>query len=232
MTRVLRLVFRVAVCGLAVWLCACVVLAAIVYRTGTIDEARDADVIIVLGAALKSDGRPNKALSRRSRHAAALWKAGHAASIICTGGVGPGLARSEADGCREVATGAGVPAGAILLEEASHSTEENASNARSIMDAHGWQTAIVVSDSYHVARARRVFCARRRRRAPQSRAAAGDREPAVLCLFGGAGDRRAAARVLQVGPHVSTGPATRRCQGSNAGTPRAAGDGTLASRLR
>ena len=112
MTRVLRLVFRVAVCGLAVWLCACVVLAAIVYRTGTIDEARDADVIIVLGAALKSDGRPNKALSRRSRHAAALWKAGHAASIICTGGVGPGLARSEADGCREVATGAGVPAGA------------------------------------------------------------------------------------------------------------------------
>ena len=157
MTRVLRLVFRVAVCGLAVWLCACGVLAAIVYRTGTIDEARDADVIIVLGAALKSDGRPNKALSRRSRHAAALWKAGHAASIICTGGVGPGLARSEADGCREVATGAGVPAGAILLEEASHSTEENASNARSIMDAHGWQTAIVVSDSYHVARARRVF---------------------------------------------------------------------------
>lgn len=157
MTRVLRLVFRVAVCGLAVWLCACVVLAAIVYRTGTIDEARDADVIIVLGAALKSDGRPNKALSRRSRHAAALWKAGHAASIICTGGVGPGLTRSEADGCREVATGAGVPAGAILLEEASHSTEENASNARSIMDAHGWQTAIVVSDSYHVARARRVF---------------------------------------------------------------------------
>ena len=157
MTRVLRLVFRVAVCGLAVWLCACVVLAAIVYRTGTIDEARDADVIIVLGAALKSDGRPNKALSRRSRHAAALWKAGHAASIICTGGVGPGLARSEADGCREVATGAGGPAGAILREEASHSTEENASNARSIMDAHGWQTAIVVSDSYHVARARRVF---------------------------------------------------------------------------
>ena len=157
MTRVLRLVFRVAVCGLAVWLCACVVLAAIVYRTGTIDEARDADVIIVLGAALKSDGRPNKALSRRSRHAAALWKAGHAASIICTGGVGPGLARSEADGCREVATGDGVPARAIILEEASHSTEENARNARSLMDAHGWQTAIVVSDSYHVARARRVF---------------------------------------------------------------------------
>ena len=50
----------------------------------------------------------------------------------------------------------GVPASAITLEDTSRSTEENARNARLIMVAHGWQTAILVSDSYHVFRARYI----------------------------------------------------------------------------
>jgi uncharacterized SAM-binding protein YcdF (DUF218 family) len=133
------------------------VLAALIYRTGTIDEARPSNVIIVLGAALTDDGQPNKALRRRSEHAALLWQAGYAGSIICTGGVGRNLTRSEADGCRDVLTRAGVPDRAIVLENTSHSTEENARNAQSIMRAHGWRTAILVSDSYHVFRARYIF---------------------------------------------------------------------------
>jgi uncharacterized SAM-binding protein YcdF (DUF218 family) len=140
-----------------IWLIGCGVLAFMIYRTGTIDEAEEADVIIVLGAGLTDDGQPNWALSRRSEHAAALWKAGFAETIICTGGVGTRVTRSEADGCREVVEREGVPRSAIVLEDTSRSTEENAMNAKAIMDANGWQTAILVSDSYHVFRARYIF---------------------------------------------------------------------------
>lgn len=50
----------------------------------------------------------------------------------------------------------GVPNSAIVLEETSRNTEENARNARAIMQRHGWSSAIVVSDSYHVFRARHI----------------------------------------------------------------------------
>ena len=156
MSRVLRVARRVVLWSLGTWLLACTALAALVVWTGTVDAASRSDVIIVLGAALSRDGTPYKALTRRSAHAARAWKAGHADAIICTGGVGPNLTRSEADGCREVLMREGVPRAAILLEEKSRNTDENARYAKAIMDARGWQTAIVVSDSYHVFRAGRI----------------------------------------------------------------------------
>jgi uncharacterized SAM-binding protein YcdF (DUF218 family) len=148
---------RFVLLGLVVWLFACGILAAIIHQTGSMDEASESDVIIVLGAGLTRDGRPNRALNRRSEHAAELWKAGYADTIICTGGVGLNQTRSEADACREVLLREGVQESAIVLEDTSRSTEENALNSQAIMEANGWQTAILVSDSYHVFRARYIF---------------------------------------------------------------------------
>lgn len=157
MKRFFRLFRRFVLIALLVWLVLCVVLAAIIHQTGTVNAAENADVIVVLGAGLTRDGRPNWALVRRSEHAAELWKAGYAATIICTGGVGLNQSRSEADACREVLMGVGIPQNAIVLEATSRSTEENALNTQAIMAENGWQTAIVVSDSYHVFRARHIF---------------------------------------------------------------------------
>jgi uncharacterized SAM-binding protein YcdF (DUF218 family) len=147
---------RVALVLVVTWFGVCAALAAAIVITGAIDKAVRSDVIIVLGAALTRDGKPYLALTRRAEHAAALWKRGLAGTIICTGGVGPQLRvrRSEADGCREVLMRDGVPRAAIVLEETSQSTEEQAHNSRDIMAAHGWTSAILVSDSYHVFRAR------------------------------------------------------------------------------
>jgi uncharacterized SAM-binding protein YcdF (DUF218 family) len=152
--RRVRLILLVV---LIIWLLGCGLLAFMIYQTGSINEAEAADVIIVLGAGLTDDGQPNWALSRRSEHAAELWKAGFAEMIICTGGVGTRVTRSEADGCREVLEREGVPGDAIVLEDTSRSTEENAINSKAIMEANGWQTAILVSDSYHVFRASYIF---------------------------------------------------------------------------
>jgi len=149
---------RLALAFPAVWLTACAVLAVVIHRTGTTDEARYSDVIVVLGASLTRDGKPNPALSRRSEHAALLWKAGRAARILCTGGVGQQLriSRSEADACREIVVREGVPRAAVILEETSRSTDQQVLNVRTVMAEHGWTHATLVSDSYHVFRARYI----------------------------------------------------------------------------
>lgn len=141
----------------AVWLVIAGVLAAAVFVYAQTDRAEPSDVIIVLGAGLRRDGRPGPALIRRSARAAELWGQGYAENVICTGGYPLRSTRSEADACAELLRARGVPESAIVLEDRSRSTEENAFYARQIMDSNGWQTAIIVSDGYHLLRASWIF---------------------------------------------------------------------------
>jgi uncharacterized SAM-binding protein YcdF (DUF218 family) len=142
---------------IAVWLLINVVLTVSVYVYGRTDRAETADVIVVLGSGLRRDNRPGPALVRRSTQAAELYAQGFASHVICTGGYTVGRERSEADGCREVLEANGVPASAISLEARSRSTEENALYTQEIMTANGWETALLVSDGYHLLRAQWIF---------------------------------------------------------------------------
>jgi uncharacterized SAM-binding protein YcdF (DUF218 family) len=114
-------------------------------------------VIVVLGAGLQPNNQPGPALIRRTNQAATLWERGIADRIICSGGFGLNRERSEADGCAELLRGHGIPAEAILLEEQSRSTEENAIYTGEVMTGNGWQTAVLVSDGYHLLRATWIF---------------------------------------------------------------------------
>ncbi len=132
-------------------------LAASIHIFGLSDYTRPVDAIIVLGAGLNPDNTPTPSMIRRADHAAALWQRGIATHIICSGGY-PGRATvSEASACETVLLAAGVPASAIILEETSRSTEENALETQAIMQANGWQTAVIVSDGYHLLRANWLF---------------------------------------------------------------------------
>lgn len=130
---------------------------AAAHITGLHDRAADADIIIVLGAGLKEDGRPGPALTRRSRHAAALWHEGIAPRILCAGGQSEYYPRSEADACRELLLDAGLPPAAILTEARSRSTEENAIYSKELLDELGLSRVVLVSDSYHILRAGWLF---------------------------------------------------------------------------
>ncbi len=142
---------------LLLWLLLTLLLVAAIVVYGRADQAHTADVIVVLGAGLNHNDGPGPALVRRADRAAALYAGGAAPAVICTGGYGQGRARSEADACAELLRARGVPAAAIVLEEQSRSTEENALYTRAIMDANGWETAVVVSDGYHLLRAALIF---------------------------------------------------------------------------
>lgn len=124
------------------------VLAAVIARFGLRDRARVADVIIVLG------GGP-VGTERRAAHGAALYHQGYAPYVLCSGG---GLHDEyEADRCFRVALEQGVPLRALIRETISLSTEENAREVAPIMAARGWDTAILVSDDYHLWRAAWLF---------------------------------------------------------------------------
>ena len=120
-----------------------------------VDAVRRADAIIVLGSAVWQGERPSPSLSARVQHAIALYRAGYAPAFIFCGGLGS-YPPSEAEMMRRVATSAGVPADAIVLDDQSHSTEENLANAKAIMDARGWHRALIVSDPFHLLRAEMI----------------------------------------------------------------------------
>jgi uncharacterized SAM-binding protein YcdF (DUF218 family) len=139
------------------WLAAATLLGVAVLVIGRQDHAEPSDVIVVLGSGLRRDSSPGPSLYRRTLKGARLYEEGIAPRVICTGGFTAGHTRSEADACRELLESEGVPASAITLEERSRSTIENALYTREIMDANGWQTAVVVSDTYHLLRAAWIF---------------------------------------------------------------------------
>ncbi|MBW4436592.1 MAG: YdcF family protein [Pleurocapsa minor GSE-CHR-MK-17-07R] len=152
----MKIVRILLVIGL-VWLAVVLVLGVVVIVYGETDNASPSDTIIVLGSGLRRDNQPGPSLTRRSRHAASLYAQGMAETIICTGGLTAGRNRSEASGCAEVLMANGVPESAILLEERSRSTEENALFSHEIMRANGLTNAIIVSDGYHLLRAQWIF---------------------------------------------------------------------------
>ncbi|MEM1414325.1 MAG: YdcF family protein [Myxococcota bacterium] len=112
------------------------------------------DAIVVAGCRVMAGGRASPALRRRALRAVDLWKAGVAPRLVFTGGVGD-EPPSEASVAATIARAEGVPEHAMVLEERSTSTEENARFAAEALgpDAH----VVVVTDAYHVFRAERVF---------------------------------------------------------------------------
>lgn len=111
------------------------------------------DAIVVAGCRVMPDGLPSNALKARTHRAVELWREGKAPIIVFTGGVGD-TPPAEAVAAGNLAMSLGVPASAIVLEDTSVSTEENARHAAQIL---GGGRVLVVSDAYHVFRCERVF---------------------------------------------------------------------------
>jgi uncharacterized SAM-binding protein YcdF (DUF218 family) len=111
------------------------------------------DAIVVPGCRVDSQGKPSPALARRVRAASQLWEAGWAPTLVLTGGLGTAPV-SEAAAAATYARSLGVPEHALVREQRSTSTEENARFSAQLLHAH---RVLVVTDSYHCLRAERVF---------------------------------------------------------------------------
>jgi uncharacterized SAM-binding protein YcdF (DUF218 family) len=117
----------------------------------SIDQARPAESIVVLGAA-QYDGRPSPVLKARLDHAIDLWTHGMGKVLVLTGGQGYGDTTSEAAAGRSYARKHGVPDTVILLEDKGRTTRESMLGVAEILGARGIRTAILVSDPFHMLR--------------------------------------------------------------------------------
>ncbi|MBM4141200.1 MAG: YdcF family protein [Nitrospira sp.] len=112
------------------------------------DELKPADVIVILSGEK----------TERVEYGVKLFKEGWARKdrIIFSGG--PVVWKyTWASLMKEQALHLGVPDKAILLEEKSSSTEENARYTKEILDKHGYKTCILVTSPYHSKRASKIF---------------------------------------------------------------------------
>jgi vancomycin permeability regulator SanA len=143
--RIVLLAALVAVCLLLFYV---FVTFVQVWNASRADEAHSADTIIVLGAA-QYDGRPSPVLQARLDRAVELYHQGIADTLIVTGGNQVGDRVTEAFSGFEYLRNQGIPEDAILLEVDGANTYEQLSASKLIMDNHGLETAVVVSDPYH-----------------------------------------------------------------------------------
>jgi uncharacterized SAM-binding protein YcdF (DUF218 family) len=146
-----RLLFRIVSTALLIVVVYFAVTFVQVYRASRHDGAREADAIIVLGAA-QYNGVPSPVLQDRLDHALELYEEGLAPRIVLTGG------RQEGDRFTEATTGynylrdRGVPDADLLKEVDGHSTWESlAASARFLTDSD-LTRVVLVTDGYHAYR--------------------------------------------------------------------------------
>ncbi len=145
----------------------------------TIDEARPAEVIIVLGAA-EYRGKPSPVLQARLNHALLLYLKGLAPYILTTGGAGGDPNFTEGEVGRAYLIRHGVRSEAIIAEPEGATTAQSLDAAAETMHRMNLHSCIVVSDGYHIYRVKRLLQARGVRVYGSPRPAAGSLTPMQL----------------------------------------------------
>jgi uncharacterized SAM-binding protein YcdF (DUF218 family) len=142
---------------------ACVVgfllnISAQIMREAGVDESRPAAAIVVFGAA-EYVGRPSPVYRARLDHAYNLFESGLAPVIITTGGAGKDPHFSEGQVGRDYLESRGVPDDNLIAETQGGDTDESAKRVAVILRANDMHSCLLVSDAYHMFRAKQMMSA-------------------------------------------------------------------------
>ncbi len=119
------------------------------------DREQAVDAIVVLGAPLRPDGQLSLAGRERVAEGVRCYKAGLAPLLAFTGGAAHSAA--EAPAMAQRARELGVPPQALIVEDRSATTSENARFSAELLRQRGVQSVWVVSQPFHLRRGRRLF---------------------------------------------------------------------------
>lgn len=159
MLKLFKIIFK----GILLVLAATVLLNAAVLLTGYLNmdsdyspesSGKNPDCILVLGAAVRPDGTPSKALQARLDTGIRLYKAGAAKKLLLSGDNGQ-TNYNEVESMKDYVLAAGVPSEDIFLDHAGFSTYESMYRARDVFKV---KKPIIVTQKYHEYRA--LFTAR------------------------------------------------------------------------
>lgn len=127
-----------------------------IVRQSSKDESRQADAIVVFGAA-EYVGRPSPVFKARLDHAAELYRKGLAPLVIATGGAGADPKFSEGQVGREYLKSLGIADDHLIAETQSVDTAESARRVSAILHANHMNTCLAVSDGYHIFRIKQML---------------------------------------------------------------------------
>jgi uncharacterized SAM-binding protein YcdF (DUF218 family) len=119
------------------------------------DQHAAADAVVVMGAA-QYNGRPSEVFAARLNHAKSLYDVGAARHIVTVGGGQQGDAVTEGEAGRQYLADAGVPNSALVAVGTGGDTLISLRAVAAEMAAHGWHSAIIVTDPWHEARCRAI----------------------------------------------------------------------------
>lgn len=127
-------------------------LGAWVAGFGFLARPEKSDCIIILGCRVYGTV-PSPFLVARVEEGFRLYREGYGKYIIVSGGQGPGEDISEARAMKNYLVSRGVEESRVIIEDKSTSTFTNLRYAKQKMLDHDFDTAVVVSNKYHLARA-------------------------------------------------------------------------------
>ena len=127
----------------------------VLYKIDAVERTakpKKADVAIVLGAAVW-DNQPSPGLRERLDLALELYRNEYVPFLLVSGGLGEGKQVEEATVMKNYLMENGVPEDSIIVEDKATSTYENLANSKQLMADYSFETALIVSHTYHLARA-------------------------------------------------------------------------------
>ncbi|HEX8815009.1 MAG TPA: YdcF family protein [Terriglobales bacterium] len=127
-----------------------------IVRAGARPELQPADAIVVFGAAEYS-GHPSPVYRARLDHAYDLFQQGLAPTVITTGGAAADPSFSEGGVGHDYLMHRGIPEANLIAETQGSDTAQSAERVAVIMRENHMQSALAVSDTYHVFRIRKLL---------------------------------------------------------------------------
>lgn len=119
---------------------------------GENSKPEKSDCIIILGCKVYGS-TPSPFLAARLDEGLRLYNRGYGGYIIVSGGKGSGENISEALAMKSYLISKGVDSSRIIMEDESMSTMANLINSSRIMKKEGFETAVIVSNKFHLKRA-------------------------------------------------------------------------------
>ncbi|MBE3576716.1 MAG: YdcF family protein [Limnochordales bacterium] len=126
--------------------------AAWISHFGAVAQPKPSDCILILGCGSYGSS-PSPFLRDRLERGLQLYRDGYGAKIIVSGGQGPGETITEAEAMQRYLVSKGVPPADIIIEGRSTSTATNLRYSLEKMREHSLQSAVIVSNRFHLARA-------------------------------------------------------------------------------
>lgn len=148
--RTRRSLRRLLVATSIIWLLgACAVALA-----GMSTHPKPADLILVLGNTVDRSNRPLPGLEARLEATLALYQGSDDRAIMVSGGIDPDDGRNEALGMRDWLVTRGVSPDNVITDAQGNNTRASAEHAQAWLSAHELHSAVVVSQYFHLPRAR------------------------------------------------------------------------------